>query len=193
MKEPQAIPLAWLQEFHRTGETGSTLKGGIGTRAKQWLHRRLLQTYLLVSEGLLGRQGKLWLSLGSQKLGGHIREGLLLRLILEADILPESRATRSGPTQQPGTRLWNSLTHEGPTPETRNPVEFGVSRCKLLTEWEEEGRAVKPREMYPMLCDKPWWRRKEENGQTNRWVTESLCHTAEVTQPCKWAMCQSSQ
>ena len=51
----------WLPNFHRTGET-ETLGGHkqnlvcIGPRGKeQWPHRRLSQTYLWVSEGLLQR------------------------------------------------------------------------------------------------------------------------------------------
>ena len=55
----------WLQDFNRTGGNRDSTLGGhtqssvcIGTQGKeQWPHRRLNQTYLLVSEGLLQRWG----------------------------------------------------------------------------------------------------------------------------------------
>ena len=55
----------WLQDFDRTGGNRDSTLGGhtqssvrTGTQGKeQWPHRRLNQTYLLVLEGLLQRQG----------------------------------------------------------------------------------------------------------------------------------------
>ena len=55
----------WLQDFDRTGGNRDSTLGGhtqssvcIRTQGKkQWRHRRLNQTYLLVLEGLLQRQG----------------------------------------------------------------------------------------------------------------------------------------
>ena len=55
----------WLEDFGRTGGNKDSTLGGhtqssvhIGTQGKeQWPHRRLNQTYLLVLEGLLQRQG----------------------------------------------------------------------------------------------------------------------------------------
>ena len=65
---PQYLALkasgAWSLELHRTGRNRSVTFGGhrqgimhIRTQGKkQWLHRSLCQTYLLVLEGLSGRQ-----------------------------------------------------------------------------------------------------------------------------------------
>ena len=55
----------WSQDFHRTGGNRNSTIGGhtqgiMCTRTqgkKQWPHKRLGQTYLLVLEGLLQRQG----------------------------------------------------------------------------------------------------------------------------------------
>ena len=78
-KPPEHLALkasgVWLQEFHRTGGKRNSTLGGhtqglVHTSAqgkKQWPHRSLGQTYLLVLKSLLGRQG-LWITAGTKTL-----------------------------------------------------------------------------------------------------------------------------
>ena len=66
----------------RLGETETPLLEGThkvvctsGPRGKeQWPHRGLNQTYLLVLEGLLQRQGGLWLTVGTRTLAAEVLE-----------------------------------------------------------------------------------------------------------------------
>ena len=70
---------SWLQELHRTRENRNATLGGHTEShvhwvpgKKQWLHRSLGQTYLLVLEGLLRRQGWLWLTMGTRTLVAEV-------------------------------------------------------------------------------------------------------------------------
>ena len=70
----------WLQDFGRTGgNRDSTLGGHTQSRVcnktqekEQWPHRRLNQTYLLVLEGLLQRQGWLWFTVRTRTLAAEV-------------------------------------------------------------------------------------------------------------------------
>ena len=96
----------WLQEFHRTGgNKHSTLKGCtqglVHTRTqgkKQWPHKSLGQTYLLVLEGLLWRWGAAVAYCRDKDTGSSSSgEYSLAWALLEATIF----SSRPGPTQQP--------------------------------------------------------------------------------------------
>ena len=92
----------WLQDFDRTGGKRDSTLGGhtqssvhIRTQGKeQWPHRRLNQTYLLVLEGLLQRQG-LAVSHGEDKDTGSRNSGKYSLVWA----LPESAIS---PTKEPG-------------------------------------------------------------------------------------------
>ena len=92
---------AWVQKLHRTREKRDSTLGrcaqGLtytGAGKKQWLHRSLGQTYLLVLEGLLGSLEAAVAHPGDVDTGGGIDIGEchLYKLSLKADILPGSQS-----------------------------------------------------------------------------------------------------
>ena len=86
---------------------------------KQWLHRGLGQTYLLVLEGLLGRQWEAVSLSGVIKAGGgNIHKCSALK---ETDIFLESSAPRPGPIQQP-------VVSSAGTPQAKQPTGKEHSR-----------------------------------------------------------------
>ena len=93
---------AWVQELHRTRGNRDSIHWRAHTIScvhqdpgrKQWLHRSLGQTNLLVSQGLLGRQGAAVAHCGDKDTGGRgTGEYSLAWALLEAAIL----APRPGP------------------------------------------------------------------------------------------------
>ena len=107
-KPPKHLALkasrAWLQECHRTGGSRNTTLGGCTQGLvhtwtqgkKQWLHRSLGQTCLLVLESLLGRQGVAVAHCRDDTGAKGTGEYSLVWAVLEAAIL----MPRLGPTQQ---------------------------------------------------------------------------------------------
>ena len=123
-RSPQRIWL-WrpaVLEYRRStglGETKTSLLEGahkishaLGPRAKQWLHRRLGQTYLWVLEGLLGRWGSAVAHCGGKETDARgPREYSLEWALPDVTTL----ALRPGPTQLPAASNAQTLQAQQPT------------------------------------------------------------------------------
>ena len=121
----------WLQDFHRIGGNRDSTLGGThkvvcasGPRGKkQWPHRRLNHTYLLVLGGFLQRQGATVAHLGDKDTGS--RSSGKYSLVWA---LPESAIS---PTKEPVGSSAVSLQAKQPTGRELSPTHQQTSELKF--------------------------------------------------------------